>query len=367
MKKVLLSILTLCAGLTSHAQIENGYFPERGYAMDFVTDAQNVNKVYWWNQDNPNDTTVTVRVDRLIDVFNDICTTYRAPFVYNWVRVPMSGTDLHSGYVSYTLNQTYGNYEPVGVGFGEGNTLDISHNNAYLGFKFKNTSATTIVLQVGLQDINKHIINSMAVNTATGVKPNTVVTEAYKEQISFTLDAGASVDTVLDFNESRYPSYTPYYPEYKKDDCNRSLSSTTNVPNPTKIRNFDYTKLYAVTFTVVNEKVLYPYPGGEDGYKPDVLNNASFQISKFRVGIQNALGLNDDDQSSNTKVLSVYPNPVNNGILNLSAIAQNIKVLDVLGNVMMTSSSAKELNVSSLNKGVYTLQCSKGTSRFVVE
>lgn len=369
MKKVLLSILTLFAGLSVQAQFENGYFSERGYAMDYVTDLQNVNKVYWWEQktkDLKSDTSIFVRVDSLIDplaALSKQCTTFMAPYVYKWVRVPQNGTDLTSGYVSYTMNQTYGNYEPVGVGFGEGNVLDINNGNAFLGFKFKNTSSKPIKLQVGLQDANKHIINSMAKKVGSAIKPVTSTGQIYTEQVEFVLAAGASVDTVLDFNPKRFDGYTPYYPEYKKDECFRSLENTPTFPNPVRIRLFDYTKLYAATFTVVSTTRKYDF---EDSFKPNSIKNVTFQISKFRVGTQNGLGLNDEE-SNISNILSVYPNPVNNGLLNLNMVVQNIKVLDVLGNVVITSASAKEVNVSSLNKGVYTLQCSKGTSRFVVE
>ncbi len=356
MKKVLLSILTLCAGLSAQAQIEEGYFPERGYAQDYVTKSDNIKNVYWWEQSK--DTVVTVKVDSL--KLPSTCNTYRKPYVYNWVRVP-GGTDLSSGYVSYTLNQTYGNYEPVGVGFGDHTVLDISKNNAYVGFKFKNTSAFDIKLQVGLQDSSKNIINSMVKKKAGVFTPETDPKNFYLEQIEFVLKPGASIDTVLDFNESVYPAYTPYYPLYTKTKCGISDVSTTAKPNPIQVRNFKYNILSAVTFTVVNA-----LQRADDGYKPYAINNATFQISKFRVGTMNGLGLHDELAGS-ANLFSVYPNPVNNGILNLNVVAQNIKVLDVLGNVLISSSSAKELNVSSLNKGVYTLQCSKGTSRFVVE
>ncbi|MBC7388079.1 MAG: T9SS type A sorting domain-containing protein [Opitutaceae bacterium] len=360
MKKVLLSILTLCAGLSVQAQFDNGYFPERGYAMDYVSDAANVQNVYWWEQSK--DTVVTVKVDSL--KVPSTCITTRKPFVYNWTRTAGVSGDVASGFVSYTMNQTYGNYEPVGVGFGEHKILDISKDNAYLGFKFKNTSPYDIILQVGLQDSNKNIINSMVIMKSGVYSPELVAGNSYHEQIQFTLKAGGSVDTILNFNESRYPDYTPYYPLYAKGKCNISVNDDPALPNPTRVRNFNYKILYAVTFTVVGTIV----PGGnKDGYKPAPINGATFQISKFRVGTMNTLGINDNDELYSTNVLSVYPNPVNSGILNLSSIALNIKVLDVLGNIMITSPSAKELNVSSLNKGVYTLQCSKGTSRFVVE
>lgn len=61
--------------------------------------------------------------------------------------------------------------------------------------------------------------------------------------------------------------------------------------------------------------------------------------------------------------LQIYPNPVNNGVVNIytpSAAEKTIQVFDILGKqVMQTITSQEQINVSSLNSGIYILSISQ--------
>ncbi|MEZ7499073.1 T9SS type A sorting domain-containing protein [Flavobacterium sp. Arc3] len=65
-------------------------------------------------------------------------------------------------------------------------------------------------------------------------------------------------------------------------------------------------------------------------------------------------------ESSVIEGLNLYPNPVTNGKVNISTkndSNKEIMIFDLLGKkVLQTSISSKEVNVSSLNPGVYIIK-----------
>lgn len=65
--------------------------------------------------------------------------------------------------------------------------------------------------------------------------------------------------------------------------------------------------------------------------------------------------------------LNVYPNPVGNGKIYISSktsAPKDIEIYDVLGKrVMQTSLTTKELNIASLNPGVYIIKIKEGDQR----
>jgi hypothetical protein len=64
--------------------------------------------------------------------------------------------------------------------------------------------------------------------------------------------------------------------------------------------------------------------------------------------------------NQNTKMgLIVYPNPVNNGLLNIQTTNNSVKdvvVYDLLGKKVLSTSTPNSVNVSSLKSGVYTMK-----------
>ena len=363
MKKSLLSVLILSAGIAVQAQnnIHEGYHPNgdpfqpKPYAADFVSIPASFDNVYWWNQFKKGteiDSAVFVKSDSLSGIIATPkpCTHRELPFVYKSTR------DDVNQVLKYNFDLPYGVYAPIGVGFGEGNSLDLSQDNAFIAFTFKNTSTTTIDITVGLQDLNKNIVNSLP--KTRKVAPGQI----YTEEVKFTsIIAGEERNIKVNYNPKDYPA-APYYAKYPKDTCDRGLT-------PSKDSTFNFAITEAVTFTIVNHSILPGKNGEYDGFKP-LPFKGTFEISKFRVGTYDSLlvtGLNDEDYISANK-FNVYPNPVvAGGTINLSSEATNIKVMNVLGNIVLSSASAKQINVAMLNKGVYTITSSKGRSRFVVE
>ena len=64
--------------------------------------------------------------------------------------------------------------------------------------------------------------------------------------------------------------------------------------------------------------------------------------------------------NQNTKMgLIVYPNPVNNGLLNIQTTNNSVKdvvVYDLLGKQVLSTSTSNTVNVSSLESGIYTMK-----------
>jgi hypothetical protein len=64
--------------------------------------------------------------------------------------------------------------------------------------------------------------------------------------------------------------------------------------------------------------------------------------------------------NQNTKMgLIVYPNPVNNGLLNIQTTNNSVKdvvVYDLLGKQVLSTSTPNSVNVSSLKSGFYTMK-----------
>ena len=346
MKKAILSVFSLCFGLTAFGQLMDGYHPTETnpYAADGFTNPISLDNVYWWKQtklrDETVDSAVFVTSDSVTNSISKKCTHRTLPFIYNWKRNTTSKS------IDYTMNLPYGVYAPVGVGFGDGKSLDISKDPT-VAFTFKNTSDSTISLSVGLQDIDKNVVNSVPVPLTT--YPG----DTYKEEVKFgPIAPGATLEVVAVFKSLTADPI--YYANYPKDTCDRGGTPTRDII-------FDIKKVAAVTFTVTNTGNAQ----AKDGYKPYKFNG-TFSISQFRVGSALMVSLEDEFYTPSKKI-ALYPNPVNGGLLNLESVAQHIKITDVMGNVVLTVPSAKEINVSTLAKGVYTLQSSLGRNRFVVE
>ncbi len=80
----------------------------------------------------------------------------------------------------------------------------------------------------------------------------------------------------------------------------------------------------------------------------------------FESYAQEAKNSGDNSQAPTIEGLSIYPNPVSNGKLYVTSklgLEKEIQIFDVLGKKVFDSkTNAKEINISSLNPGVYIIK-----------
>jgi hypothetical protein len=70
------------------------------------------------------------------------------------------------------------------------------------------------------------------------------------------------------------------------------------------------------------------------------------------------------------KKFQIYPNPTS-GILNFSgeleAIGSEYKIFDINGRIVKSGTLEKQLDVSALGKGVYTIQVDQICKKFILQ
>lgn len=90
-----------------------------------------------------------------------------------------------------------------------------------------------------------------------------------------------------------------------------------------------------------------------------------FYITLF-VLLFSLVGFAQESKSQTNDVLGFYPNPVSNGkiyITSKTALEKEILIFDVLGKkVLQTTTSSKELNITTIPPGVYIIKISEGDS-----
>ncbi|WNM19897.1 T9SS type A sorting domain-containing protein [Flavobacterium capsici] len=90
-----------------------------------------------------------------------------------------------------------------------------------------------------------------------------------------------------------------------------------------------------------------------------------FYITLF-VLLFSLVGFAQESKSQSNDALGFYPNPVSNGkiyITSKTALEKEILIFDVLGKkVLQTTTSSKELNISTIPPGVYIIKISEGDS-----
>jgi len=340
MKKVLLSGLAFFAGLTaSIAQCDQGLFQTLHYAGDKFTKKAQWNDVYWWTQYKE---VTNVMVDSLDEADGEKCHSDSLQFPYKWTR---NG----DGKLSFVMTQRYGKYEPIGVGWGIKNgkqtTLDLSGGNEKVTFTFVNTSAYDIQLRVALQDSNKHEVNAWGSSDDT---------EVYLDEIAYPVKAGATFTKTVSFTP--VGADVPYKSVYTYDALKCFKGTAVG-----KEKSFDPKIVTAVMFTVINQLNAKAF----DGFKPYTLNNMTFDFTDFHVGAPSVICTGFDNSAINGQAFVVAPNPATSYVE--FPEAQNVKVMDAMGKLVYTANTASRIDVSNLTKGVYVINTSNGTSRFVVE
>ena len=321
MKKVLLSAAALVAVLSTYAQVpcEAVGFSGSGIYEDFsAVDPVTTDDggIYVWGDKTPST--------------NE--TNFGAIHTRN------------SGSLAISIIQSPGQYTPTGIGFGdtEGDgsgtkyTIDLSQD-ANFSVKVANDGDSSIVFRVGIQDINGKDVDTYSDGLISAPWNKTIqVTLAPNTDFVFSGDLAGAKKTIYDSNGD---------PE----------SFDTS---------FDFSKVTAVMFTVVNANCPACNGNGGTSYNPYALIDYPISVTEVKVGAcPVAVGLTN---AATKSTVSVYPNPASEKV-SFSKSLTDVTVFNALGNVIETAATSAGLNVSNYNAGIYFIKSSEGTTQFVVK
>jgi len=266
---------------------------------------------------------------------DSVCNKFTDYFTYNMVRVPAEKKGvLH-------VTQPYGQYLPVSLTFGHKSngkpeTLNLK-GSTYLKFTVKNTNAYPLTVFVGLLDEDSHVVD------AIGTSP---VMQIYLDDIRIQLAPGETKDVALDFNTNAYDAQ---YDDMQ--DCDIAVMSGKGLL-------FDNKRVAGAFFTVVNGMTAGPI----DGYKSFKLQDATLEFSEILIGDGKAkakwvtTGL--EEEISENIAQMCYPNPATNNLYFKKELS-NVKLTNVLGEVVASSNSASQMPLNGIEKGVYLLSSSE--------
>lgn len=177
------------------------------------------------------------------------------------------------GSQTYTINQPYGNYQPIEVGWGKTQTgaqkvLDLSNGNAILKWSFQYLSANgvpvpRIAFRVFLQDSLGNQVNAIGSNINSG--------NSFMDEIGANTSLGVGDIYTATVNFSNPLAYRS---NYTFDDCHRG----TNVNGD---KNFNPKIVTSVFFSLANSN-----QNVFDGYKNYSLKNAKIKFTQFSLGPQ---------------------------------------------------------------------------------
>ncbi len=339
MKKILLSAFALSLAFSMNAQYVTGHLNAKAAYDDFQDGDQ-------WTAGN-NDYSHPVIVGPDTTGYRGIFWT-EATGTINGFKAAKTRTGTA---IDYVITQTEGAYEPFLVVLGEiasvKNTIDLS-SDANVSFTVKNKGTETIRFIVQMQDIN---------GTSLVYNPAVIGDEAmfYNHNIGY----------VQGDNSPLAPSDVQNFAfDFKTAivGCPNNVVGGQGACTAT----FDYTKVTALTFTVVNSLNTGANPGtgiaGCGGYCPLQITDYPVMISNFKMGKQISLSVSESKEQVSS---NVFPNPtsdVANVTLNLNKTANvNISVVDMFGRTVKEvangnfSSVNQSVNVSDLSQGVYTV------------
>lgn len=354
MKKVLLSALALgmayyasAQGISDFGAYDN-FAKKAEYSTEVPPAGSGIYKgIYWWSQDAP----------------------AANGFEFTTTR---DG----NGVLVVDIKQPAKAYEPIGVGFGEDAaeqpfTLDLT-GNAVVSFTFKNTSETPVEFKVALQDANGITLGfSNDLETPGGV-PND---NLYMYEIGATSTGGIGADGItfvgVEGNANDDPSVVNFSYDFKNAlaaeyvfnpaseyGCNNKPQWQADCDGGTC---FDYSKVTALTITVVNNDG-GAYGNAAECYTKDAFNG-TIELSEVVIGTK-VTGLFGAKASASN--VNVYPNPASDYVT-FGKTLTNGAVYNAQGMVVDTFTSAEGLNVSSYADGVYFINATEGAARIIVK
>jgi hypothetical protein len=361
MKKVLLSVLALSAGLGVMAQ---GISPTGAYD-DFKkasADADEYSIVTTEKQCAPNTSE---------DAYMGIFTYSNKDVVADGFGLTVS-RNMDAGQLDLNVIQLKGKYEPFGFIFGtycvDGSekdfTLDLS-KNAIIDFSVKVNTFTDFVSEGGGTPTNdKGVqikIQATDINGVSLVFDKKSLTEtkvadnAWKYEIGVSGDGSQPSNNFLSGSNSLKAGESVHISYNLKDAVPGNDDS--NAP-ATDGREFDYSKVAAIKITFANANK--DTKSGYDPYKSE----GSYTITNFKLG-----SLEGDEVATKSAVkleTAVYPNPATS-VVNFGRTLTNVSVYNSNGILVETLNSASSINVESFKAGVYLINSTEGSTRFVVK
>ena len=85
----------------------------------------------------------------------------------------------------------------------------------------------------------------------------------------------------------------------------------------------------------------------------------------FATYVRLATGIVSKSEAFNPLV--AYPNPVINGVINFDIEQTNVQLINTTGEIVLSNATTKQLNVSNIEKGVYSLKTDLGISKIVIQ
>lgn len=352
MKKVLLSVFALSAGLTAMAQ---------NPGINDVAAYDNFKKASQYSNQ------YSIEVVGKEDCSDATQNAYKGIFTYSDKTVAADNfgltvtRNMTEGQLELDVTQLYGKYEPFGFIFGTycpGNkdfTLDLS-NNAMLDFTVKVASFTDendgsgdptggegVQIKIQATDINDV--------TLAFDKSGVGEAEAWRYEIGVTGDGSQASN----FGGSDHAvEGDVVHIQYDLKDAETANDAVDGIDES---KTFDYSQVKAVKITFVSNN-----KDKDGGYK-SYQSTGKYIITDFKLGDVTVLNTN---KATATSAFSVAPNPASDNVT-FGKTLTNVSVYNAQGKLVETLSSANSLNVSSYTEGVYMINATEGSARILVK
>jgi hypothetical protein len=237
-----------------------------------------------------------------------------------------------AGKLDIVLTQAQGEYVPFGVAFGDDNYLDLSAN-AKFSFEFTNSGTADVIVRINIKDANGKLIDSYASVAKNG--STAWYAGVYEHTIEKEVKAGKTEVFSGDFTGGYFADFG----------------------NEMIVGGFDFAKVTNIQFTVVNSANT-----GDPAYAPLALTDYPVSIGYYKVGCGDEVGT----KSAVKLETAVYPNPATS-VVHFGQTLTNVAVYNSNGILVETLNSASSINVESFKSGVYLINSTEGSTRFVVK
>lgn len=319
-----------------------GFHKEPDYVLDDFAQHTEYEHIQWLPQVGAPKTTVadSAATFRTFDewkgeVFHDTCYPVLGSFSYSTQR------DAENFRQLLQVSQPYGYFEPITIAFGEGRTLDLSKGNAYFYLDIKNTSLSNARLLVSLVDVYGKEANSAG---------SSIGSQIWQDRIAFNLPKEKQVACVANFSVD-----SAYVGVYEKLGCREWVVKE-------KDASIDLSKINKVLLTFISSKT------NRISYDPVAMQDATFEIYKFRLGDYRTNVVTSLDESSGQSLpITTFPNPSKDRVT-FSTALDHVRLVDAFGNTRKVVGRATEMMVNDLPRGIYYLQSDQlKNTKIVVE